>query len=301
MIRLTDAHTQIILFIIQACVILCLCRALHFPLGYLKEPRVVGEVLGGILLGPSVLGRIPGFTKTIFPPESIPNLNNAANLGLILFLFIIGLEVDLRYFFSKWKIALSVSSIGLIVPFGFGAAISHGIYHELRSEAGTVDIPYGTFLLFIGVAMAITAFPVLCRILTELQLLSTPVGIITLASGVGDDVVGWVLLALCVALVNAGTGVVALYIILCATGWALFLAFAVRPCFMWMLRRTHSLQDGPTQGVMVVTILLVSLNQDGAHDLRLISLAVSRIIVLHRSYRRAPNLWCVSRRSHHAT
>lgn len=219
---------------------------------------MVGEVLGGILLGPSVFGRIPGFTATIFPPESIPNLNNVANLGLILFLFIIGLEVDLRYFLSNWKIALSVSSVGLIIPFALGAAISYGIHEQFKDEPGTKPIAYGTFLLFIGVAMAITAFPVLCRILTELKLLSTPVGIITLASGVGDDVVGWVLLALCVALVNAGSGLVALYIILCAIGWGLFLAFAVRPCFMWVLHRTNSLQDGPTQGVMVLTILMVS-------------------------------------------
>lgn len=97
----------------------------------------------------------------------------------------------------------------------------------------------------------------LCRILTELKLLSTPVGIITLAAGVGDDVVGWVLLALCVALVNAGTGIAALYVILTAIAWALFLAFAVRPGFMWVLHRTHSLQDGPTQGVMVLTVLMV--------------------------------------------
>jgi Kef-type K+ transport system membrane component KefB len=255
---LTLTSVQIMLFIIQACVILCLCRALHFPLGYLKEPRVVGEVLGGILLGPSVLGRIPGFTATIFPPESIPNLSNVANLGLILFLFIIGLEVDLRYFFSNWKVALSVGAVGLTLPFALGAAISYGLHNQFKDEPGTEPVAYATFLLFIGVAMAITAFPVLCRILTELKLLSTPVGIITLASGVGDDVVGWVLLALCVALVNAGSGLVALYIILCAIAWALFLTFAIRPCFLWVLRRTHSLQDGPTQGVMVLTILLVS-------------------------------------------
>lgn len=245
------------MFIIQACVILCVCRALHYPLGYLKEPRVVGEVLGGILLGPSVFGRIPGFSDAIFPPESIPNLNNVANLGLILFLFIIGLEVDLRYFFSNWRIALSVSAAGMVVPFSLGAAISHGLYMQFKDEPGTEYIAYGTYLLFIGIAMSITAFPVLCRILTELKLLSTPVGIITLASGVGDDVVGWVLLALCVALVNSGSGLTALYIVLVTAGFGLFLTFAIRPLFMRVLRRTHSLQDGPTQGVMVLTVLLV--------------------------------------------
>jgi Kef-type K+ transport system membrane component KefB len=183
---------QIILFIIQASIILIVCRALHYPLGFLRQPRVVGEVLGGILLGPSVIGRIPGFTDAIFPEDSIPNLSNVANLGLILFLFIIGLEVDLRYFFSNWKVALSVGLAGMILPFALGCAISYGLYQEFSSEPGTQPITYGTFMLFIGVALAITAFPVLCRILTELKLLSTPVGIITLAAGVGNDVVGWV-------------------------------------------------------------------------------------------------------------
>nr|OQO19042.1 hypothetical protein B0A51_12321 [Rachicladosporium sp. CCFEE 5018]OQO19593.1 hypothetical protein B0A51_14135 [Rachicladosporium sp. CCFEE 5018] len=251
-----DPKNPIIMFIIQACVILCVCRALHFPLGYLKEPRVVGEVLGGILLGPSVFGRIPGFTQHIFPPESIPNLNNVANLGLILFLFIIGLEVDLRYFFSNWKVALSVGAAGMSFPFALGIGVSHGLYNQFGNETGTVPIAYGTYLLFIGIAMSITAFPVLCRILTELKLLQTPVGIITLASDVGDDVVGWVLLALCVALVNAGSGLTALYIILVTIGFGLFLTFGIRPLFMRALERTHSLQDGPTQGIMVLTILL---------------------------------------------
>ncbi|OQV08966.1 hypothetical protein CLAIMM_13161 [Cladophialophora immunda] len=251
-----DPSNPIILFIIQASIILIVCRALHFPLGYLRQPRVVGEVLGGILLGPSVIGRIPGFTDAIFPKASIPNLSNVANLGLILFLFIIGLEVDLRYFFSNWKAALSVGLAGMIFPFALGCAISYGLYHQFSNEPGTEPIAYGTFMLFIGVALAITAFPVLCRILTELKLLSTPVGIITLAAGVGNDVVGWVLLALCVALVNSGSGITALYVILTVVAFCLFLTFAVRPGFMWVLRRTHSLQDGPTQGVMVLTVLM---------------------------------------------
>ncbi|KAK7189078.1 hypothetical protein DPSP01_010335 [Paraphaeosphaeria sporulosa] len=247
----------IMIFMIQAIIILLVCRAMHFPLGYLRQPRVVGEVLGGIILGPSVIGRIPGFTDTVFPKESIPNLSNVANLGLILFLFIIGLEVDMRVFFSNWKIAVSVAAAGMTFPFALGCAIAHGLYNQFSSEPGTVPIAYGTFLLFIGVAMSITAFPVLCRILTELKLLGTPVGMITLASGVGDDVVGWVLLALCVALVNAANGLTALYIILVTAGYTLFLFFAVRPGFMWVLRRTHSLQDGPTQGVMVLTMLMM--------------------------------------------
>lgn len=96
----------------------------------------------------------------------------------------------------------------------------------------------------------------LCRILTELKLLSTPVGIIVLSAGVGNDVVGWILLALCVALVNAGSGLTALYVLLTCVAYALFLFFAVRPAFLWVLRRQGALTDGPSQGVIVLTLMI---------------------------------------------
>ena len=101
------------------------------------------------------------------------------------------------------------------------------------------------------------AFPVLCRILTELKLLRTSVGIVVLSAGVGNDVVGWILLALCVALVNAGTGLTALWVLLTAVGYTLFLFLAVRPAFVWLLRRTGALQSGPSQGIIALTLLLV--------------------------------------------
>lgn len=100
------------------------------------------------------------------------------------------------------------------------------------------------------------AFPVLCRILTELDLLNTRVGVIVLSAGVGNDIVGWVLLALCVALVNASTGLTALYVLLTCVGFTLFLVYAVRPVFMWYLKRTGSLHNGPNQSVVALTLLL---------------------------------------------
>jgi len=100
------------------------------------------------------------------------------------------------------------------------------------------------------------AFPVLCRILTELKLLSTPVGIIVLSAGVGNDVVGWILLALCVALVNAGSGLTALYVLLTCVAFALFLTLAVRPAFLWILRRQNALTEGPSQGIIVLTLMI---------------------------------------------
>ncbi|KAK8023099.1 K(+)/H(+) antiporter protein [Apiospora marii] len=256
-----SASDPIKLFIIQAGIIIILCHLLRYPLSRFGQPRVIAEVVGGILLGPSVLSRIHGFRDAIFPTASMPVLNNAANLGLVLFLFLIALEVDIRLFTANWRVALAVGLAGMLLPFGLGCAVAWGLYHEFHgSDNGTavvVPINFGVYALFIGTALAITAFPVLCRVLSELGLLRTPVGVTVLAAGVGNDVVGWVLLALCVALVNSSSGLVALYVLLVAVGWVLVLVFAVRPGFHWVLRRTGSIQNGPTQGVVGLTVLLV--------------------------------------------
>lgn len=245
------------MLMVQAGIIIIFCRLLHYPLSKLRQPRVIAEVIGGIILGPSVMMRIPGFKDTIFPTASMPVLNNVANLGLMLFLFLVALEVDMRLFVTNWKVALSVGLASMALPFGLGCAIAWGLYHQFRSDPGVVSIEFGVYMLFIGTALAITAFPVLCRILTELKLLHTPVGVTVLAAGVGNDVTGWILLALCVALVNNGSGITALYVLLCAVGWVLFLVFAIKPCFMYLLRRSGSLQNGPTQSMVALTVLLV--------------------------------------------
>ncbi|QSS59538.1 K(+)/H(+) antiporter 1 Kha1 [Histoplasma capsulatum] len=222
----------------------------------IRQPRVISEVIGGIILGPSVMGRIPGFRAAIFPDESIPNLNLVANLGLVLYLFMIGVETNMRSMLSNWRVAVSVSAAGMVLPFGFGCAVSYGLYNEFRDDPSLTPISFGTYALFIGIAMAITAFPVLCRILTELELLNTTVGEIVLSAGVGNDIVGWILLALCVALVNASTGLTALWVLLTCVGFVLFLTFAVRPVFIWYLKRTGSLHNGPDQSVVALTLLL---------------------------------------------
>ena len=149
-----DPKNPITVFIIQAAIILIFCRLLHYPLSKIRQPRVIAEIIGGIVLGPSVMGRIPGFTKAIFPTESIPNLNLAANLGLVLYLFLIGLEVDVRFLVSNWKIATSVGAVGMALPFGLGAGIAWGLYNQFANE--TDPISFGVYLLFIGVALAIT-------------------------------------------------------------------------------------------------------------------------------------------------
>ena len=112
-------------------------------------------MIGGIILGPSVMMRIPGFEAAIFPAAAMPNLNLVANLGLVLFLFLVGLEVNMRLFLSNWRVALSVGLAGMILPFGLGCAIAWGLFNEFHNEPETVPISFGVYMLFIGTALAV--------------------------------------------------------------------------------------------------------------------------------------------------
>jgi Kef-type K+ transport system membrane component KefB len=201
------------------------------------------------------MGRIPNFTNTIFPTAAMPNLTLVANLGLVFFLFLVGLEVDLRIMFRNARVALCVSVVGMILPFGLGCAIAVGIYNTFT--AGASQPSFGIFLLFMGVSFSITAFPVLARILTELKLLHTSVGVIVLSAGVGNDVIGWVLLALTVALVNASKGITVLYVILLAVAIIFVLVFVVRPIFIYFAKKNNGLQRGPSEMMMAVIIVMV--------------------------------------------
>jgi Kef-type K+ transport system membrane component KefB len=220
----------------------------------MRQPRVIAEVIAGILLGPTVMGRIPGFKNKIFPNDSMPLLTLTATIGLVLFLFLVGLEIDTRVLKRNAKASSVVSIAGLVIPLGMGAGLGAILYPKFI--ASTVN--FGYFILFTAVAIGITAFPVLCRILTELKLLDTTVGTIVLAAGVGNDVVGWVLLALTVALVNASSGLTALWVLLASVGYVIFLLYPVRWAFKWLARRTGSLSTGqPTAFMMTVTLLVV--------------------------------------------
>ncbi|OAV99184.1 hypothetical protein PTTG_00007 [Puccinia triticina 1-1 BBBD Race 1] len=248
-----DPTEPLVLFIVQAVIIISFCNIIGFFFKRIRQPKVISEVIGGIILGPTAMGRIPNFSHTIFPTSSIPFLSLVANIGLVLFLFIIGLEVDFKLFKQNWRSAAGIGFFGLAIPFGIGAAVAAGIYNRFV-DASTVE--FGHFLLFICVAFAITAFPVLCRILTELKLLQNPVGIATLAAGVANDVIGWILLALAVTLVNSGAGLTALYVMLTVAAWIVFLAFVVRPVFIFLARRSGSFEKGPTPGITCLVLLM---------------------------------------------
>ncbi|PPQ82193.1 hypothetical protein CVT26_009576, partial [Gymnopilus dilepis] len=241
------------LWIIQVGIIVCTASLLSLGLSKIRQPKVIAEVLGGIILGPTAFGRIPGFTEHIFPDASRPYLSLVANIGLCLFLFLVGLEIDSGVIKRNARLSFTVALAGMVLPFGIGAGVARAVYSEFIDQS----IKFTYFMLFAGVAYSITAFPVLCRILTELKLLDTTVGIVVLSAGVGNDIVGWILLALSVALVNGGAGVTALYILLACLGWTLFLLFPVRMALRWLARTTGSIQNGPSVFFMTVTMLLL--------------------------------------------
>ncbi|KDR84262.1 hypothetical protein GALMADRAFT_236968 [Galerina marginata CBS 339.88] len=251
---LYNASDPFRLWVIQLIIIIAMTQLLSLILGRIRQPRVIAEVIGGVILGPTVMGRIPNFRTTIFPDASMPMLTLTSTIGLVLFLFLVGLEIDTRLMKRNIMASASVSVAGLIIPLGMGAALGVGIYREFISPT----VNFGYFLLFVAVAVGITAFPVLCRILTELKLLDTEVGLITLSAGIGNDVVGWILLALTVALVNASSGLTALWVLLASAGYTAVLLYPGRWAFRWIAKRTGSLEQGsPTMFMMTITLVVV--------------------------------------------
>ncbi|GJJ75117.1 hypothetical protein EMPS_07475 [Entomortierella parvispora] len=244
------------LFVIQAVIIVGLCYILHFGLKRLKQPRVISEVIAGILLGPSVMGRIPGFANAIFNPAGLPYLNLVSNLGLVFFLFLVGLELDPAQVVKRAKFALGITFAGMVLPLGAGAAVSYVLYEELGPNS---TVGFGQFLLFCGVAMSITAFPVLARILAEQKLLTTKVGFLTICAGAVGDIVAWILLALVVSIINSASKITPLYVVLLSIAWTLILVFVARPMFIYMIRVTKS-HDEPSQTMMAFTMAVVMIS-----------------------------------------
>jgi Kef-type K+ transport system membrane component KefB len=171
------------------------------------QPPVIGEVLAGILLGPSLFGRIaPAAAAAVFPPAVTPLLGVVAQVGVLLFMFVVGLELNTARLRERSGTALAISHASILVPFLLGAAVALFLYPRLSSRA----VSFTVFSLFLGVSLSVTAFPVLARILTDRGLQRTPLGTLALTCAAVDDVTAWCLLALVVGVVHARLGGAAL-------------------------------------------------------------------------------------------
>lgn len=197
----------------------------------LRQPAVVGEIIGGILLGPTLLGAFPGeLDELLFPAEIRPFLTVIANLGLIIFMFIVGLELDPSLIKGKERIAGTISLTSIALPLVLGVVLSIYLHREFGTVAG-VEVKFLPFALFIGAAMSITAFPVLARIMLDRGMYRTQIGALTLACAAFDDVLAWALLAVVLAVIKTGSFLTWEFpkIIGWSVVFTVVMVFAVRP------------------------------------------------------------------------
>ncbi len=230
------SHT-IATVVLDIAIVIAAARLMGAAFHRISQPAVLGEITAGVLLGPTLLGVFPGdLDQLLFPMDARPFLMAIAQLGLILFMFIVGLEVDLSLVRGRERIASMVSLSSVVLPFGLGLALATVLYPRHDTVNGR-QIEFLALALFLGVAMSITAFPVLARILSDRGMHRTPVGVLSLACAAVDDVIAWSLLAIVVAVVMGGSpGGVAL-LILGTAAFAAFMFLVVRPLLAGLVSR----------------------------------------------------------------
>jgi Kef-type K+ transport system membrane component KefB len=242
------------LLILQIGTILIVARLAGWLFGKLHQPRVVGEMLAGILLGPSLLGWLaPGVSSALFPPDSLGHLNSLSQVGLLIFMFLVGLELDLGHLRELGRAAVMTSQVSIIVPFILGSAFALYLYPRLSDPSVSLT----GFALFMGAAMSVTAFPVLARILTERNMFRTRVGSVAIACAAVDDVTAWCILAGIVVIVRASS--LELPVWLTVSGLALFvllMGFVVRPALR-RLEMVYEKRGHLTQDLIAVILLVV--------------------------------------------
>jgi Kef-type K+ transport system membrane component KefB len=242
--------------LVQMMVVLLTALSCGWIARKLGQARVIGEIIGGILLGPSVFGRIgPHASATLFPPGSLGAFEVLSTIGLILFLFLIGTELDYEHLYQHRGTAALASALGILLPFIMAAIVAHSLRIRFAPN-GIGSIP---FVLFLGISMSITAFPVLARILEERGLQATPLGTTSLMCAAVDDVCAWVLLALALTLVPSGDKSVSLAVRLIWLGaYLAVMVFLVRPLARWVTRRYHNTPLSYEPFAIIVAVLLAS-------------------------------------------
>ena len=245
---------DILLLLLQICVILGVARLVGWLFKKMHQPQVVGEMVAGILLGPSLLGlAAPRISAALFPPESLGYLNSLSQIGLVLFMFLVGLELEGSLLRNQGEVALFTSHASIAIPFFLGTVLALLLYPRFSNDSVT----FLHFALFLGTAMSITAFPVLARILTERKMLRTRLGAVAIACAAVDDVTGWIILAGIVLLIRAGAGATPAWLTIGGViVYLLVMFFGVRR-LLKRLEVNFESKGGLTQDSLAIILLLV--------------------------------------------
>ena len=246
--HLSSVLTQVLIALTAVIVVGQLLSRLLARVG---QPPVIGEVLAGILLGPSLIGT--EWSAKILAPSAAPALGVIAQLGVILYMFLVGLELHLGQLRQRAPVTVAISYTSILLPFAAGSALALYLYPRLSSP----DVPFLSFTLFLGVAMSITAFPVLARILTDRGLTKTEIGGIALSCAAIDDVTAWCLLAIVVGVARAEVGS-ALFVALWAVIYIAFMYVVVKPVLSRFVRTHGAAGETPTTTATLLIALLLS-------------------------------------------
>ncbi|XP_027343130.1 cation/H(+) antiporter 15-like [Abrus precatorius] len=221
-------------FILQIILVVTVTRLFVFILKPVRQPRVIAEIMGGIVLGPSVLGRNKAFSEAVFPLRSVIITEAMANIGLLLFTFLVGVGMDTSSLKRIGRKAVTIAFAGMVLPFAIG-----GVFSFFFIKLTDNDKNKGAYIIFLGVVLSITAFPVLARILAELKLVNTEIGRVALSSAIINDMFSWVLLAISITMIeHEKPSLTSLMILLSSAAFVAFNIFAVRPMILWIIRNT---------------------------------------------------------------
>jgi Kef-type K+ transport system membrane component KefB len=240
----------------QIATIILVARIFGIIFRKIGQPSVIGEIIAGIVLGPSLLGRyFPEFSAGLFPVESLGNLQFLSQIGLILFMFIIGMELDLKVLRNRAHDAVVISHASIIVPFALGVGLAYFIYQSFAPP----NVEFTSFSLFMGIAMSITAFPVLARIVQERGMQKTKLGTIAITCAAADDITAWCILAAVIAIVKAGSFVSSLYVIALSVGYVLIMIKVIKP-FLKRIGELHTSHENLSKPIVAIFFLMLILS-----------------------------------------